>query len=117
MILVIGSISSGKREYVKTLGYSDADMADAVLDERPVIYNVQDMVEKDPDNAMALLPELLKKEVVICCEVGSGVIPAQRHMRDMREATGRLCVALAKEAEQVVRLVAGIPTVIKTAGK
>ena len=113
MILVIGARASGKREYVKTLGYTDGDIADAALDERPVVCNVQDMVARDPDSATDLLPELLKKEVVVCCEVGCGVIPLERSDRDMREATGRLCVALAREAERVVRIVAGIPTVIK----
>jgi adenosyl cobinamide kinase/adenosyl cobinamide phosphate guanylyltransferase len=113
MILVIGSRASGKREYVKSLGYAEADMADAVLDARPVIYNVQDMVDADPEGSLSLLPALLNKEVVVCCEVGAGVIPAERRERDSREATGRLCIALAKQAERVVRLVAGIPAVIK----
>lgn len=113
MILVIGARSSGKREYVKSLGYADGDIADAVLDGRPAVMNLQDIVARDPSGAMDLLPELLKKEAVICCEVGSGVIPLERSDRDMREATGRLCVALAREAEKVVRLVAGIPVTIK----
>ena len=33
-----------KVEYVKSLGYSDSDIADGVLDERPVLNNLQDMV-------------------------------------------------------------------------
>ena len=113
MILVIGARSSGKREYVKGLGYSDGDIADTVMDGRPVVMNLQAIVAADPGRAMELLPELLKKDVVICCEVGSGVIPLERSDRDMREATGRLCVALAEKAEKVIRLVAGIPVVIK----
>ena len=113
MILVIGARSSGKREYVKTLGYTDGDMADAALDMRPVVFNVQDMVARSPESSMEFLSKLIEKEVVICCEVGCGVIPLERADREMREATGRLCVALAREAERVVRVVAGIPTVIK----
>ena len=113
MILVIGPRASGKREYVKTLGYADAQLADGVLDERPVVFNVQDMVANAPEASLSLLPELLKKEVVVCDEVGAGVIPLERSQRDMREATGRLCVSLAKEAVRVVRVNAGIPQVIK----
>jgi adenosyl cobinamide kinase/adenosyl cobinamide phosphate guanylyltransferase len=113
MILVVGSLASGKREYVKSLGYDEADMADASLDARPVIFNVQELVHRDPAGSMSLLPALLEKEVVICCEVGSGVIPGARHDRESREATGRLCIALAKNAARVVRLTAGIPSVIK----
>ena len=62
---------------------------------------------------MSLLPDLLQKEVVACCEVGSGVIPLQYAQRQAREATGRLCVQLAAHAEKVIRMVAGIPVVIK----
>ena len=113
MILVVGGKASGKREYVLSLGYQAEQIADGVLDEKPVLVNLQDMVMKDVDNAPALLPELLKKEVVVCDEVGSGVIPMGKDRRLGREATGRLCCRLAQEAEQVVRLVCGIPTVIK----
>ena len=84
-----------------------------MLDERPVLLDLQDMVMADPENAPALLPELLKKEVVVCDEVGSGVIPMGKDRRLGREATGRLCCRLAERAERVVRMVSGIPTVIK----
>jgi len=113
MILVIGGAASGKREYVQSLGYAEADFADAVLDERPVVYNVQDMAFADPQNASALLAPLLCKEVIICNEVGSGVVPIDPRERAAREATGRLCILLARQARRVVRLVCGIPTIIK----
>lgn len=113
MILVIGGAASGKRAYVQSLGYAETDFADAVLDERPVVYNVQDMAFADPDGAMALLAPLLSKEVVICNEVGSGVVPVDRRERAAREAAGRLCILLARQAGRVVRLVCGIPIVIK----
>lgn len=114
MILVIGGLASGKREYVKsTYGYSDYDMADAIMDARPVLYNLQNLVKAAPDMSMTLLPALLKKAVVICNEVGCGVVPVERSEREAREATGRLCIALASEAEKVVRICCGIPTIIK----
>ncbi|HQQ40994.1 MAG TPA: bifunctional adenosylcobinamide kinase/adenosylcobinamide-phosphate guanylyltransferase [Clostridia bacterium] len=113
MILVIGARVSGKLEYVKSLGYSDADIANGVLDERKVVYNLQNVVFRDPENAPNLLDELLQKEVVVCDEVGSGVIPLERQERLAREATGRLCIQLAQRAKCVVRLVCGLATVIK----
>lgn len=113
MILVVGGKASGKREYVLSLGYREDQLADGVLDEKPVLLDLQDMVLADPENAPSLLPELLKKEVVVCDEVGSGVIPMGKDRRLGREATGRLCCRLAERAEQVVRMVSGIPTVIK----
>jgi adenosyl cobinamide kinase/adenosyl cobinamide phosphate guanylyltransferase len=114
VILVIGGIASGKRNYVKKeLGFTDADMADGTLDGRPVLYNLQALVFKSCLEADSLLPALLAKEVVICNEVGSGVVPIDKTERAAREATGRLCVALAERASKVVRLVCGIPTVLK----
>ncbi len=113
MILVIGSAASGKRAYVRSLGYADADMADAVLNARPVLYNLQELVFADAENAPALFDALLEKEVVVCDEVGSGVIPARPEERAAREAAGRLCCRLAQRADRVVRLVCGLPSVIK----
>ncbi len=113
MLLIVGGESSGKRTFAKSLGYCDNDIADAVLDERPVLYHLEQMVFADPDCGDSLLPALAGKEVVICNEVGSGVIPVNRAERAGREATGRLCVLLAQKAACVVRMVSGIPTVIK----
>ena len=114
MVLILGGMAAGKRTYAReALGYSDADMADAVLDGRPVIYNVQNLVGRDPERSMALLDALAKKEAVICNEVGGGIIPMSPEGRAAREATGRLCIELAKRANKVVRLVCGIPTILK----
>lgn len=113
MILVIGSAASGKREYVKSLGFSERDISPALAEDKPVLCDLQDLVAQDPDRAMELAEELLKKQVVICNEVGSGVIPIDHRERQAREQTGRLCIRLAQQAERVVRLVCGIPTVLK----
>ena len=113
MILILGGAASGKRTYLESLGYASEDIADGVLDDRKVLYGLEKLVAADPERVQSMLPELLQKEAVACCEVGSGVIPIQYEQRRAREATGRLCVLLAARAEKVVRLVAGIPTVIK----
>ena len=113
MVLIVGGAGSGKRTFARSLGYTDADMADGLLDEKRVICGLEHMVFANPEGAEQLLPELEKKEVVICCEVGSGVIPYDKAERAGREATGRLCVLLAQKASCVVRMVSGIPTVIK----
>lgn len=114
MVLILGGMAAGKRTYAReVLGYSDADLADAVLDDRPVVYNLQNLAERDPEHSISLLDALAQKEAVICNEVGGGIIPMTPEGRAARDATGRLCVELAKRAKMVVRLVCGIPTVLK----
>ena len=113
MTLIIGGEASGKYTYLTSLGYGPEEIADGILDDKKVLYGLEKLVSADPERAAKLLPALLEKEAVACCEVGSGVIPMHYEQRRAREATGRLCVQLAARAEKVVRLVAGIPIVIK----
>jgi adenosyl cobinamide kinase/adenosyl cobinamide phosphate guanylyltransferase len=113
MVLILGGLGSGKTEYARSLGFSDADFSADAFSDRPVLDHLETLVRSDPASATELLPALLKKEIVICREVGSGVIPLDAHERAWREATGRLCCALAKEATAVVRVVCGVPTVLK----
>ncbi len=113
MVLVIGGAGSGKLDYVKSLGYSEEEIADGLLNGRAVVYHLQNIVFDDPDRAPDLLGTLLEKEVVVCDEVGSGIIPLSARERQARETTGRLCIQLAARATRVIRLVCGIPTVIK----
>lgn len=113
MLLIVGGQGSGKRSFAKTLGYSDSDMADAVLDDRPVIFHLEQIVFRSPDSQDDILQALEGKDVVICNEVGSGVMPVEHWERAGREATGRLCILLAQRADCVVRMVSGLPMVIK----
>ena len=113
MVLIVGGEGSGKRSFVKSLGYTQADLADGVLDGRPVVFHLERMVFQNPDGIDSLLPELEGKAAVLCNEVGSGVIPVDRDERLGREAVGRLCIQLAQRAGCVVRMVCGIPTFIK----
>lgn len=51
--------------------------------------------------------------VIICDEVGNGIVPVDGFEREYRERTGRLLVRLAAEAEEVVRVICGIGQKIK----
>lgn len=60
-----------------------------------------------------ILAFLISHEVVICGEVGSGVVPVDAFERLWREETGRLCCDMAQAAGTVVRVVCGLPQVLK----
>ncbi|MDR0862732.1 MAG: bifunctional adenosylcobinamide kinase/adenosylcobinamide-phosphate guanylyltransferase [Oscillospiraceae bacterium] len=114
MVLVIGGKANGKLDFVRQhLGYNNADIANATLDDRPVLNNLQDLMLADPSSAESIFPTLLTKSVIICDEVGSGIVPIDRAARHWREAVGRLCCRLAEQATAVIRLQCGIAILIK----
>lgn len=113
MILVLGGVGAGKKAYVRSLGYADADFTSDPDDRKPVFADLDAYIRENPADTDKLFDALARKDVVICAEVGSGVIPLERADRVYRETVGRLCVKLAQEASAVVRVVAGIPVVIK----
>ena len=51
--------------------------------------------------------------VVVSNEVGQGIVPEHATARKFRDAQGRLNISLAKRADLVVQVVAGLPNVLK----
>lgn len=51
--------------------------------------------------------------VVVSNEVGQGIVPEHALGRKFRDAQGRLNIALAKQAQTVVQVVAGLPRALK----
>ncbi len=123
MVLILGGLGAGKREFARLLGYDDAEMSADPFDAAPVAVRPEEIFRRRPEEAAdpsapsadadALFAALSGKEAVISCEVGSGVVPLPAAERTFREETGLLQVRLAKEADCVVRVIAGIPAVIK----
>ena len=121
MILVVGGQGAGKRHYVQGLGFAQEEIAPAVLDARPVLADLHLFLQQPFFDGMEQLDEatfaaLVQKKVIICAEVGSGVVPIQAAERLWRERVGRACTRLAQEADTVVRLVCGIPHYLKGSG-
>ena len=51
--------------------------------------------------------------VIICDEIGSGIVPGDGFEREYRERTGRILIELAARAERVERVICGIGQRIK----
>ena len=76
---------------------------------------LQESAPKSPSpeaESMAYL-EKHPDTVIICDEVGSGIVPLDSFEREYRERLGRLLCEIAAKAERVERIVCGIGQRIK----
>ncbi|MGN0261283.1 MAG: bifunctional adenosylcobinamide kinase/adenosylcobinamide-phosphate guanylyltransferase [Eggerthellaceae bacterium] len=114
MILIVGGKASGKRAFVSSLGYSESQISDDPAACTPVLIDAQEAVRGlEKGRLEALADELSERDVVVCTEVGAGVVPVDPEERAFRESAGRLAVALAGRAACAVRVVCGIAQVLK----
>jgi adenosyl cobinamide kinase/adenosyl cobinamide phosphate guanylyltransferase len=69
---------------------------------------------KDPfKEAEALLENDSDKLIIICDEVGAGIVPMDEFEREYRENVGRIACFFADKAERAVRMVCGIAINLK----
>ena len=120
MIVVTGGVASGKKTFLEEYGIDLTCVFDALdsqasavsLADATVVFHVEELV-REGALARGVFEQLLSKQVLTCTEVGSGVIPLTWDDRQFRERAGSLSSSLAKEADCVVRMVCGIPVVLK----
>lgn len=129
MELYIGGFAQGKLEYVlgrygKELTVIDCGEAGfqekLMLPQDCVIVNhlhlwVRDLIERGQEPAAVILGFAASHPrcILICDEIGNGIVPLERADRIWREETGRLLVLLAKQAERVERVLCGLGQRIK----
>ena len=120
MIVVTGGVASGKKTFLEEYGIDltcvfdarDSQASAVSLADATVVFHVEELV-REGELARGVFEQLLSKQVLTCTEVGSGVIPLTWDDRQFRERAGSLSSSLAKEADCVVRMVCGIPVVLK----
>ena len=120
MRLIIGGAGQGKLDYaLKKMGLDPSAVAldPAQAADRPILARLEAWVRANPAaDHLAELEKLLAVNpgiVILCDEVGCGVVPIAREERAWREAVGRLCCALARRADAVERIFCGIPMTLK----
>ena len=117
MILVIGGAGQGKlAAALRNTGYAQTDVTHTPGADFPVLDGLQDAVRAalaEGKTKEQLLPLLARHTVVVCDEVGCGVVPMEPFEREWRETVGRICCELAKNADVVARVFCGIPMVLK----
>lgn len=134
MKLVIGGYAQGKLEYV--LGELERKMEgdaagaymvwDGVLPEKEetegkrIVLNhfhswVRERIRQggSPEEEALAFVEEHPDCIIICDEIGNGIVPVDGFEREYRERTGRILVKLAEKAEEVIRVICGMGQKIK----
>ena len=122
MKLVIGGTSQGKLEYV--LSKQDVPknrVLDGVLpgDMKSngsivIINHFHQWVKSRmidggcPEDEIMSFLDCNEDCIMICDEIGNGIVPADPFEREYRERVGRILVRLAKRADEVERVICGI---------
>lgn len=117
MTLIIGGRNAGKYNYLIELGYETKDIGTDFS--FPILYKLNDLIKQlisEEISPLQFVQEKLdsaKDIIIICDEVGCGVVPIDKAEREYREEVGRVCIAIASKADVVERIYCGIPTRIK----
>lgn len=110
MELYVGGYKNGKLNYV----------LNKYKDNKPMIINdfhlwFRELLEKE-ENARERVLEFVEEHpdcVIICDEIGNGIVPMEKFDRNYREALGRMLTELAQRADHVERIVCGLGQVLK----
>lgn len=124
MIMIIGGAYQGKLAYAKET-FPDVNWTDGEQCEKEEIFQCEGIFHfhkyiehllASGEDISGLAKQIKEKNpdlILVTDEIGYGIVPMDPFLREVRETTGRVCTELAKDAEKVIRVVCGIPTVIK----
>lgn len=126
MELIIGGAYNSKLNFVlKYYNLKQKDFqngAECSLDEafdKKGIYNLHLLIKRfilsGIDDYNNIIEKILSSniEIIICSEVGNGVVPVDNIDNKMREYVGRILSILSEKSVRVIRIYYGIPSVIK----
>ena len=127
MKLVIGGMAQGKLEYVlfkydvqKNMVWDGVLPNDMELKGNTVIIDHFHQWVKSrminggcPEDEIMSFLDRNEDCIIICDEIGNGIVPIDLFEREYRERVGRILVQLAERAEEVERIICGIGQKIK----
>ena len=127
MKLIIGGYAQGKLDYVLAKYQLQENMVwdgilpdNAALRDKQVIVNHFHQWVKQrildggcPEEEILSFLDDYKNCIIICDEIGNGIVPIDKFEREYRERVGRIRIELAKRAEEVERVLCGIGQKIK----
>ena len=119
MKFITGGAYQGKLDYARKL-YPDAEWADGARCSLQEILSckavnhfhlfVRRWIQKGRTH-QELTREILEKNkdlIIVCDDIGCGLVPVDAFEREYREAVGRICTEFVKHADEVYRVTCGI---------
>lgn len=119
MILLIGGVGQGKLAYaLEKTGCEPEDVArdPETARTKPIFAGLAEWVRSHPGEGIGGLLDANPGVIILCDEVGCGVVPVDPAERVWREEVGRLCCDLARRADRVERIFCGLSMVLKGEG-
>ena len=130
MILIIGGYAQGKLDYViKKYNIDEKNIYDYEFPKKEeieskagskiVINTLHKIIKKRikeggrPEEEISSFVKTNPDCIIICDEIGNGIVPMDTFERVYRERTGRILINLAESADEVERIICGIPQKIK----
>ena len=116
MILVIGGRSQGKTQYVReNFGVKEDEIACGFGKKRVIVHLEKLIREQGKDAILQKLEDRFSAGdcIVSCDEVGMGIVPLEKKDREYRDDVGKVLCEIAKRADEVFRVFAGIGQRIK----
>lgn len=134
MKLIIGGCSQGKLTYVlRKTGEDRCKIWDGILpgdaksdtakpdvpDTIVIVNHLHTFIKtsmqrgKNPKESIMDFITQYPDCILISDEIGNGIVPMDAFEREYREQTGRILIEIAKEAEEVIRVICGIGQKIK----
>ena len=126
MELIFGGAYQGRLEYAQSkydlrdedIFFCSEDKAEIDLS-KPAIYCMEKFLlacireGRNPADEFKNISDALTDRIVICTDISQGIVPVDKALRLWREETGRAMVKLAKDAQSVTRIFAGLPLTLK----
>lgn len=102
MVLIVGGMAQGKLDFAREK-FGVTAWTEGELGAADCVHGLHRAIRTLPEPRAAIDAWLSAHPagVLICDEVGCGVVPMDREDRAWRELVGRICCELAARAEQV----------------
>ena len=125
MTVVTGGRYNGKLEHVMQaynvsrdqildLQDHDPEEASSLMESYRVLYHLESYIRKSNEAGMDASGQIMEYAdrhpecIIICDEVGSGVVPVSAEEDSWRETVGRIMCSLTKQAGGITRVTCGI---------